>query len=54
MEDYAEMKAVEIEWNVLEAQLFAVYAAQHWQQYNYTNNAFTGPEQYLYHVRSME
>jgi len=45
MEDYADEKAVEIEW-VLEVNGFHNYAQQHWK--NYSTGGFIGPEKYQY------
>ena len=50
MEDYAEAKAVEIEWEISDLELFNIYAEQFWQQYSYENNSFMGPEKYIYRV----
>jgi len=50
MEDYADTKAVEIEWNISDEDLFDAYAEKFWQQYDYHNNSLMGPEKYIYLV----
>ncbi|MEM9856453.1 MAG: VOC family protein [Bacteroidota bacterium] len=50
MEDYADGKAVEIEWMVSELASFDDYAAKYWSEFNYEGNTFIGPENYIYHV----
>ena len=51
MEDYANTKAVEIEWVVSDAAEFATYATEYWKEYTYKQNSFIGPELYIYHIR---
>ncbi len=51
MEDFAETKAVELEWKTSNATDFDRYATQFWQAYQYQDGSFIGPEQYIYHVR---
>ncbi len=51
MEDFAETKAVEIEWHISNKKDFDVYAQQFWQAYQYKEGTFVGPEQYVYRVR---
>jgi catechol 2,3-dioxygenase-like lactoylglutathione lyase family enzyme len=50
MEDYADTKAVEIEWKLADYDAFQTYARQYWQQYNYRESSFTGPELYIYRI----
>lgn len=50
MEDFAEKKAVEIEWKIADVENFNAYAKQFWQSYKYQANTFIGPEQYIYHA----
>lgn len=50
MEDFAETKAVELEWKIANATAFDAYAQQFWQTYQYQNGSFVGPEQYIYQV----
>ncbi len=51
MEDFAETKAVELEWKTANTTAFDAHAQQFWQVYQYQNGSFVGPEQYIYHVR---
>lgn len=50
MEDYADTKAVEIEWKTSNLDLLDTYAKQFWKQYNYNNKNFVGPDNYIYRV----
>lgn len=50
MEDYADTKAVEIEWKLSNATDFSNFAKQYWEAYQYQQNSFIGPESYIYHV----
>ncbi len=50
MEDYADAKAVELQWDVYDYDQFNTYATQHWQGYQYVNGTFTGPEKYVYRL----
>jgi len=52
MENYADTKAVELEWNLIDSSNFHAYAEQFWQQYQYENNLFIGPEKYRYLISS--
>ena len=54
MENYADTKAVELEWKIEDGSNFNTYAEQFWQQYNYKNYTFTGPEKYAYHAKSVK
>jgi catechol 2,3-dioxygenase-like lactoylglutathione lyase family enzyme len=51
MENYADKKAIEIEWLISDLAPFDTYAQQFWQQYGYDENSLIGPEKYIYHVR---
>ena len=51
MENFAETKAVEIEWHLANKKGFDAYAEQFWQAYQYKEGGFVGPEQYVYRVR---
>lgn len=51
MENYAENKAVELEWQVEDVSGFNNYASEHWKRFGYLNSSFTGPENYIYHVK---
>jgi hypothetical protein len=48
MEDYADDKAVEIEWVIADPGAFDDYARRNWT--GYSDRAFSGPEKYLYHL----
>ncbi len=52
MEDYADQKAVELEWRISEMSPFDAYATENWRQYQYKDSTFLGPEKYVYNVRS--
>ena len=52
MEDYADAKALEIEWMVVEFASFDEYAAAYWSEFNYARNSLLGPENYIYRVHS--
>lgn len=54
MEDYADTKAVEIEWQLSRLNSFDEYASEFWESYSYNNNAFRGPEKYMYQVSSTD
>ena len=54
MEDYADTKGVELEWRLADAVGFATYASEYWQDYQYNNFSFMGPEQYIYRLGLME
>ncbi len=51
MEDYAETKAVELEWVLEDFELFNTHAEQYWNNYKYDSGRFVGPEKYQYIVR---
>jgi hypothetical protein len=50
MEDYADTKAVEIEWEIRDYEDFNTYAQQFWQSYDYRERSFLGPEKYIYRI----
>ncbi|OJJ15374.1 hypothetical protein BKI52_38825 [marine bacterium AO1-C] len=51
MEDYADTKAVEIEWQITNNGNFDTYARKFWQDYQYQQKSFVGPEKYRYRVK---
>ena len=51
MENYADTKAVEIEWQVSSNGNFDTYARKFWQAYQYQQGTLIGPEKYRYRVR---
>ncbi|MGB3464055.1 MAG: VOC family protein [Cyclobacteriaceae bacterium] len=50
MQNYAENKAVEIEWSVSDMNDLKTYADKYWEIYRFDKNSFIGPENYLYRV----
>jgi catechol 2,3-dioxygenase-like lactoylglutathione lyase family enzyme len=54
MENYADTKAMELEWKVSDQKSFDAYANQYWKEYLYTQGSMTGPEKYNYHVKIMQ
>ena len=50
MEDYADTKAVEIEWILSDAATFSTYAKEYWTNYPYEQHSFVGPEGYIYRI----
>lgn len=50
MEDYADAKAVEIEWGVTDQSVLDDYASKNWKAFAYGNSSFIGPELYHYHI----
>lgn len=48
MEDYAESKAVELEWRIENSGSLHSYAIENWGSYHYEEYAFYGPEHYRY------
>ncbi|MGA9237983.1 VOC family protein [Robiginitalea sp.] len=48
MEDFAESKAVELEWRIENSGAFDTYADENWGDYQYKGYAFYGPEHYRY------
>lgn len=51
MEDYADTKAIELEWKVENLTEFDAYAQKFWTSFNYKNQSFQGPEKYIYHIK---
>lgn len=51
MEDYAEKKAVELEWQVNELESFRNYASVFWTEYDSERSYITGPDGYRYKVK---
>lgn len=51
MENYAETKAVEIEWKISDKEVFDTYSDQYWQIYMYADGSLIGPEKYVYQIR---
>ncbi|MEL6560950.1 MAG: VOC family protein [Bacteroidota bacterium] len=54
MEDYADTKAVEIEWGVTDDLALKNYANKYWKSYGFENGSWTGPEKYQYHLISVK
>ena len=54
MQDYADQKAVEIEWGLLEEAGFVAYAGAFWKDIGYEDLGLTGPEGYRYIFSSSE
>ena len=52
MQDYADEKAVELEWRISDMNPFDAYAAEYWRHYEYKDSTFLGPEKYVYKVRA--
>ncbi|MEL7123843.1 MAG: VOC family protein, partial [Bacteroidota bacterium] len=52
MEDYADTKAIELEWKISNLDNFDQYATQNWTSYGYEDRSFMGPEKYLYRINS--
>lgn len=50
MENYADKKAVEIEWKIKDHAAFDDYASKAWRKYQYENHSLTGPENYIYNL----
>lgn len=50
MEDYADAKAVEIEWRISDNSQLQDYASKHWLDYAYDGKSLTGPEKYRYQI----
>ena len=51
MEDYAEDKAVEIEWGLMDSDGFQTHANTHWGHHKFSAHILTGPERYRYRLR---
>ncbi|MGB5653392.1 MAG: VOC family protein, partial [Robiginitalea sp.] len=54
MEDYAESKAVELEWSLENSEALDRYASENWGPYKYRENALFGPENYRYVLSSSD
>ncbi len=54
MEDYADTKAVAIEWNVEDFDGFKSYAQSYWKDFNNDTNKLIGPENYHYLLNSIK
>jgi catechol 2,3-dioxygenase-like lactoylglutathione lyase family enzyme len=54
MQDYADQKAVEIEWGLLDEAGFVTYAGAFWKDLGYEDRRLKGPEGYRYIFRSNE
>ena len=50
MENYADEKAVEIEWSLEDEKTFSDYASKYWQELQYEDYLMKGPEKYIYRV----
>ncbi|MBC2839524.1 VOC family protein [Robiginitalea sp. SC105] len=50
MLDYADSKAVEIEWGLSDIDAFDSHARKSWTQYGYRDRRWTGPENYRYQI----
>ncbi len=51
MEDYADAKAVELEWKVKNRTDLDNYAQQNWADYEYNEGRMKGPELYFYSIQ---
>ncbi len=51
MQDYADQKAVEVEWQVLDFQTFENYARGTWQKFQANGDSYLGPENYVYRIQ---
>ncbi len=51
MENYADHKAVEIEWVVKDYESFDSYASKQWELYGYGDGGLVGPERYSYKIQ---
>jgi catechol 2,3-dioxygenase-like lactoylglutathione lyase family enzyme len=54
MEDYADEKAVRIEWKVRNFRAFEDYAKTNWNTFDTTNSTLNGPEKYDYLLRPLD
>lgn len=50
MEDYADTKAVEIEWTVTDYEAFSDYTGKNWKDFLVSEDVFSGPEKYIYRI----
>jgi catechol 2,3-dioxygenase-like lactoylglutathione lyase family enzyme len=53
MQNYADDKAVEIEWQLSDWGAFDQYANKFWQEYAYRNSSFIGPEKYIFDIQAI-
>jgi len=53
MQNYADDKAVEIEWQLSDWGAFDQYAKNFWQEYAYRNSSFIGLENYIYDIQAL-
>ena len=53
MQNYADDKAVEIEWQLSDWGAFDQYAKKFWQEYEYLNSSLKGPENYIFDIQSI-
>jgi hypothetical protein len=51
MQDYAETKAVEIEWKISDMPGFLSYAEANWQSHGFRESTLVGPEAYTYRIK---
>lgn len=54
MQNYADDKAVEIEWQLSDWGAFDQYAKKFWQEYAYRNSYFKGPENYIFDIQAID
>ena len=54
MEDYADEKAVELQWNISDFPGFDTYAETNWKEFGYGQGSITGPEKYVYRIKDTE
>ncbi len=54
MENYADDKAVEIEWQVSDKSSFDQYTNEFWQEYSYRQSSFKGPENYIFEIQTID
>jgi hypothetical protein len=54
MENYADDKAVEIEWQVSDKSNFDAYAKKFWREYAYRQLSFRGPENYTIEIQGVD
>lgn len=54
MQNYADDKAVEIEWQLSDWGAFDQYAKKFWQEYEYLNSSLKGPENYIFDIQAID
>ena len=54
MQNYADDKAVEIEWQLSDWGAFDPYAKKFWQEYEYLNSSLKGPENYIFDIQAID